>query len=56
MNLIIQYICKGRDLDDYTGEYIVEITQSLNQRPKKDSGLKVRVRYYAYNMLLHFKC
>ena len=54
--LIRQYIRKGSDLNDYTDAYIAEITQRLNHRPRKDSALKVRVRYYGNNMVLHFKC
>ncbi|WP_143223010.1 IS30 family transposase [Acinetobacter sp. ANC 4169] len=38
--LIRQYIRKGSDLNDYTDEYIAEITQRLNQRPRKRLGFK----------------
>lgn len=38
--LIRQYIRKGRDLKDYTDEYISEITERLNYRPRKRLGFK----------------
>ena len=38
--LIRQYIKKGSDLNDYTDEYISEITQRLNCRPRKRLGFK----------------
>ncbi|MFC6167929.1 IS30 family transposase [Acinetobacter terrestris] len=38
--LIRQYIRKGSDLNQYTDEYISEITQRLNQRPRKRLGFK----------------
>ena len=38
--LIRQYIRKGSDLNEYTDEYISEITQRLNQRPRKRLGFK----------------
>ncbi|WP_338562646.1 IS30 family transposase [Acinetobacter sp. KS-LM10] len=38
--LIRQYIRKGGDLNHYTDEYISEITQRLNQRPRKRLGFK----------------
>ncbi|MFV5490641.1 IS30 family transposase [Acinetobacter sp. ASP199] len=38
--LIRQYIRKGSDLNDYTDEYISEITERLNQRPRKRLGFK----------------
>ena len=38
--LIRQYIRKGSDLNHYTDEYITEITQRLNQRPRKRLGFK----------------
>lgn len=38
--LIRQSIRKGSDLNDYTDEYIAEITQRLNQRPRKRLGFK----------------
>ena len=38
--LIRQYIRKGSDLNDYTDKYIAEITQRLNQRPRKRLGFK----------------
>lgn len=38
--LIRQYIKKGSDLNAYTDEYISEITQRLNHRPRKRLGFK----------------
>ena len=38
--LIRQYIRKGSDLNLYTDEYILEITQRLNHRPRKRLGFK----------------
>ena len=38
--LIRQYIKKGSDLNDYTDEYISEITHRLNHRPRKRLGFK----------------
>lgn len=38
--LIRQYIKKGSDLNAYTDKYISEITQRLNQRPRKRLGFK----------------
>ena len=38
--LIRQYIRKGSDLNAYTDEYISEITQRLNHRPRKRLGFK----------------
>ncbi|WP_455423482.1 IS30 family transposase [Acinetobacter lanii] len=54
-NGLVKYIRKGSDLNDYGDKYIAEITQRLNQRPKKDSDLKARVRYYVNNIVLYFK-
>jgi IS30 family transposase len=38
--LIRQYIRKGSDLNLYTDEYILEITQRINHRPRKRLGFK----------------
>jgi IS30 family transposase len=38
--LIRQYIRKGSDLNNYSDEYVLEITQRLNQRPRKRLGFK----------------
>ena len=38
--LIRQYILKGSDLNDYSDEYIAEITYRLNHRPRKRLGFK----------------
>ncbi|WP_067656902.1 IS30 family transposase [Acinetobacter sp. TGL-Y2] len=38
--LIRQYIRKGSDLNNYTDEYISEITKRLNHRPRKRLGFK----------------
>ncbi len=38
--LIRQYIRKGSDLNDYSEEYIAEITHRLNHRPRKRLGFK----------------
>ena len=38
--LIRQYIRKGSDLNDYTNEYIAEITHRLNHRPRKRLGFR----------------
>lgn len=38
--LIRQYIRKGSDLNGYSDEYIAEITQRLNHRPRKRLGFK----------------
>ena len=35
-----QYIKKGSDLNHYTNEYLSEITQRLNHRPRKRLGFK----------------
>ena len=38
--LIRQYIRKGSNLNDYSDEYIAEITYRLNHRPRKRLGFK----------------
>ena len=38
--LIRQYILKGSDLNDYSDQYIEEITTKLNYRPRKRLGFK----------------
>ncbi|WP_425919324.1 IS30 family transposase [Acinetobacter sp. TSRC1-2] len=38
--LIHQYIRKGSNLNDYTDEYIAEITNRLNHRPRKRLGFR----------------
>lgn len=38
--LIRQYILKGSDLNNYTDQYIEEITTRLNQRPRKRLGFR----------------
>lgn len=39
--LIRRYIIKGSDLKIYMDKYISEITQRLNQRPKKKFSFKI---------------
>ena len=38
--LIRQYILKGSDLNDYSDQYIEEITKKLNHRPRKRLGFR----------------
>nr|WP_264766838.1 IS30 family transposase [Acinetobacter wanghuae] len=38
--LVRQYIRKGSDLNQYTDEYISEITDRINHRPRKRLGFK----------------
>ena len=38
--LVRQYIIKGSDLNQYTDEYISEITDRINHRPRKRLGFK----------------
>lgn len=38
--LIRQYILKGSDLNDYSDQYIEEITAKLNYRPRKRLGFR----------------
>ena len=60
--LVRQYIIKGSDLNQYTDEYISEITDRINHRPRKRLGFKSPSQVLwqqhgvAFHMVLHFKC
>lgn len=55
--LIRQYIKKGSDLNDYTNEYIAEVTDRLNQRPRKRLGFRSlsQVLWQEHGVALHLQ-
>lgn len=55
--LIRQYIRKGSDLNDYTNEYITEITHRLNHRPRKRLGFRSpsQVLWQEHGVALHMQ-